>query len=121
MTDWSFWLELMSRPGVCARPVRSIDGTPSLIDAEILSGTRTRKEFERLRELLAGLTRLVEPDGIWELVAEARYGLARRGFQCAVVDLIIALTATHAGHALLARDRDFKLIRTTLDFDLQLV
>jgi predicted nucleic acid-binding protein len=55
---------------------------------------------------------------LWERVAEARFTLARRGFQAAILDLIIAFCALEASHTLLTRDRDFATIQTVLPFEL---
>jgi predicted nucleic acid-binding protein len=87
--------------------------------AEVLSGTALRADFELLGGLLEGLEWLPEPANVWERVAEARFTLARRGFQAAILDLIIALCALEANHTLLTRDRDFTRIQTVLPFQLE--
>ena len=86
--------------------------------AEVLSGTASRADFELLGGLLEGLEWIPEPANLWERVAEARFTLARRGFQAAILDLIIAFCALDAGHTLLTRDRDFARIQTVLPFEL---
>lgn len=88
--------------------------------AEVLSGTASRADFELLGRLLEGLEWLPEPANLWERVAEARFTLARRGFQAAILDLIIAFCALEASHILLTRDRDFSRIQTVLAFELEL-
>ena len=76
------------------------------VAAEVLSGARTRPEFDLLGRLLQGLDRLPEPDSVWERVAEHRFALARQGYKASLVDLVIALTALDGKHALLTRDTD---------------
>jgi predicted nucleic acid-binding protein len=39
---------------------------PGIIRAELLRGTKTKKEFNRLAELLRGLTYLPVPEEFWE-------------------------------------------------------
>jgi predicted nucleic acid-binding protein len=87
--------------------------------AEILSGTASRSDFVLLGGLLHGLEWLPEPANLWERIAQARFTLARRGFQAAILDLIIALCAMEASHTLLTRDRDFTRIQTVLPFELE--
>jgi predicted nucleic acid-binding protein len=87
--------------------------------AEVLSGTASRADFELLGGLLQGLEWLPEPANLWERIAEVRFTLARRGFQAAILDLIIGLCALDAGHTLLTRDRDFTRIETVLPFELE--
>jgi len=63
---------------------------------------------------------LVPPADVWERAAAARFGLARQGTQAHLVDLLIALSASHAGHALLTRDRDFTAIAQVVPLDVEL-
>ena len=89
------------------------------VHAEVLSGTASRADFELLGGLFQGLEWLPEPANLWERIAEARFTLARRGFQAAILDLIIGLCALEAGHTLLTRDRDFTRIQAVLPFELE--
>ncbi len=91
------------------------------IFAEILSGARSRPEFDRLRALLDSLPWLSLPGQAWERTADVRFSLARLGHQAAFADVLIALSAFHSGHRLLTRDQDFSTIRTVLPFDLELL
>jgi predicted nucleic acid-binding protein len=86
--------------------------------AEILSGARSRREFETLRSAFEGVDLLPDPPESWSRIAETRFALARRGTQAALVDLLIALTAAEAGHTLLTRDSDFERIAAVLPVDL---
>jgi hypothetical protein len=86
--------------------------------AEVLSGARSRREFETLRSALEGIDLIPDPPDAWPRIAEARFALARRGTQAALVDLLIALTAAEARHTLLTRDADFERIAAVLPVDL---
>lgn len=124
LADSSAWIAFLRGD---AAAVRRIDpllaegrvATAGAVYAEVLSGTASRGDFDLLSGLLHGLEWLPEPRDLWERVAEARFTLARRGFQAAIVDLVIALCALEARHTLLTRDRDFTRIRTVVPFELE--
>jgi predicted nucleic acid-binding protein len=46
--------------------------------------------------------------------------LARQGAQLHLVDLLIAVTALHASHTLLTRDRDFSAIARVIPVEVEL-
>ena len=87
--------------------------------AEVLSGARTRADFVRLKDAFEGLALLPEPADSWLRVAEARFALARRGTQAALVDILIALTAANAGHLVLTRDSDFRRIAAVVPVEIE--
>jgi len=89
--------------------------------AEVLSGAPTLAAYQRLRVTLDALEWLAGPADLWERVAHARFTLARQGIQATLADLLIAVTASHAGHSLLTRDRDFLRIRQVVPLDVVLV
>ena len=82
--------------------------------AELLSGASSRDVQARLQAHLKGIPWLPEPAGLWERAAEARFTLARQGYQSSLVDVLIALFAFDAGSSLLTRDRDYKSISVVL-------
>ncbi|MGE5275694.1 MAG: PIN domain-containing protein [Acidobacteriota bacterium] len=88
--------------------------------AEVVSGARTSRDFELLKDLLKGLEWLPEPEDLWERLAEYRFALARRGRQSALVDLMVGIAAMDSGALLLTRDRDFSRIQTVLPLELEL-
>jgi predicted nucleic acid-binding protein len=73
-----------------------------------------------LRARFAALTTLDSPPDIWDRIAAARFSLARQGTQAHLVDLLIALTASTAGHTLLTRNRDFARIERVVALDVEL-
>lgn len=91
-----------------------------VIDAEVVSGARTSRDFELLKDLFKGLEWLPEPEDLWERLAEYRFALARRGRQTALVDLMVGIFAMDSGALLLTRDRDFSRIQTVLPLELEL-
>jgi predicted nucleic acid-binding protein len=88
--------------------------------AEVLSGAGSRAEVDRLKDLLAGLERLPDPTDLWDQAAEARYTLARKGYQASLVDLVIALTCLDAGSTLVTRDRDFRAISRVVPLEVEI-
>lgn len=91
------------------------------IVAEVLSGTKTRADFARVKSAFEGLDLLPDPVDAWPRVGEARFALARRGTQAALIDVLIALTAADAGHGLLTRDSDFRRIAAVVPVELEKV
>jgi len=83
---------------------------PGIIKAELLRGTKNKKEFARLKDLLKGLTHLPVDEAFWEKLAEFSFGLFRKGVVVPLVDTYIALVCIENGALLLHRDRHFDLI-----------
>ena len=90
------------------------------VEAELLSGARTSREFAALKALAEGLEAVSDPDRMWARVRDYRFALARGGFLAGLIDLVIAATAFDAGLPLLTRDRDFERIRTVVPIELDL-
>ncbi len=90
------------------------------IVAEVTSGARNPGAFRQLCARLGSLTTLEPPPDVWDQAATARFSLARQGVQAHLVDLLIALTASTAGHTLLTRDRDFAAIARVVPLDVEL-
>ena len=90
------------------------------VEAELLSGARTSREFAALKALAEGLEAVPDADRMWARVRDYRFALARGGFLAGLIDLVIAATAFDAGLPLLTRDRDFQRIRTVVPIELDL-
>jgi predicted nucleic acid-binding protein len=124
LVDSSVWIDFFRGE---AHTVRRIDSALEQdrvavcgpIVAEVLSGTRTHADFARVKAAFEGLTLLADPPDAWPRVGEARFALARRGTQAALIDVLIALTAAEASHALLTRDSDFRRIATVVPVELE--
>lgn len=124
VVDTSAWISFFRGDAAATRRIDPLlaDGSAAVtgpILAEVLSGAVSRTEFERLRASFGGLERLVDPPELWDRVAEARYALARRGHQAALIDLSIAITCHDGGDTLLTRDRDFRSIARVIPIELQ--
>jgi predicted nucleic acid-binding protein len=88
--------------------------------AEVLSGASSLALFDRLKQLFAGVDHVSDSVDQWERAAEARFALARKGYQASLIDLTIALACVDGRHALLTRDRDFRAIRRVLPLELEI-
>ncbi len=124
LIDSSAWIDFFRglRPAVSRIDPLLAEGsaaTTEIIRAEITSGARTRKDFERLSTAFSSLELLPIPANIWRHVAEARFALARRGVQAGIIDLTIALIAERESVRLLTRDRDFKRIASIVPVALE--
>ncbi len=118
LIDTSVWIELLRRGGG-ASPLEGFlrDGlacTNGLIKAEILSGAASDAELRELETGLSALVFLPDPPGMWERIAQARYRLARRGWQAGIADLIVADSACRHDKALATLDRDFVRIGSVM-------
>jgi len=125
LVDTSGWIAFFRGEGQAVSRIDPLlaDGRVAItgpISAEVLSGARSRKEFDLLKRLLEGLEWLPEPSDLWEKVVEQRFALARKGFQASLIDLTIALSALEAGDALMTRDRGFSKIQDLVPFELDL-
>ena len=83
---------------------------PGIIKAELLRGTRTKSEFNRLSELLKGITYLPVPDEFWERLSEFSFQLFRKGIAVPLTDTYIALLCLENKVPILHRDKHFDLI-----------
>ncbi len=124
LADTSAWVAFLRGDAAAVRRIDPLlaEGRLAIsgaVYAEVLSGTTLRGDFDLLSGLLHGLAWLREPGDLWERIAEWRFALARRGFQAAILDLIIAVCALEARHTLLTRDRDFLRIQTVVPFELE--
>lgn len=118
--DTSVWLDYFRGKGLDAKVDQLIrEGlvcTHGLIKAEVLSGAQNEKEFHRLADGFDALPLLIDPTNLWERVGRARYQLARKGYQCAVADLVIAVNAHSHEKFLFSLDSDFQRIHTIVPF-----
>ena len=83
---------------------------PGIIRAELLRGTKTKKEFNRLAELLRGLTYLPALEEFWEKLSAFSFDLFRKGIAVPFVDTYIALVCLENHASILHRDKHFDMI-----------
>jgi len=83
---------------------------PGIIKAELLRGAKTKKEFNRLADLLKALTYLPVPETIWDKLAEFSFQLFRKGITVPLADTYIALLCIENKALILHQDKHFDLI-----------
>lgn len=115
--DTSAWIEAFRPSGGLefADLVKRLIGSgfvllPGIVKAELLRGTKTRTEFDRLKDLLEGLAYVPITESFWDELADFSFTLFRKGVKVPLVDTIIALTTIQNDAALLHRDRHFDMI-----------
>lgn len=123
LVDTSVWVEMFR--GEDSKTVRTLGEllrqglvcTNGLIRAEILSGARSPADYKRLEDGLTALDCLADPPSLWPTVSQARYRLARDGFQAGIADLIVAACAAHHKKTLLTLDGAFRKIQGVMPFE----
>ena len=83
---------------------------PGIIKTELLRGTKNKKEFERLDDLLKGLEYLPVFDDFWEKLSRFSFSLFRKGATVPLTDTYIALLCIENNVSILHRDKHFDLI-----------
>ncbi len=74
---------------------------------ELLSGTRSEREFRELKEELEALAFLEITPAVWERAFRLGYELRRAGLTLPMVDVLLAALALEHGCLLLHADRHF--------------
>ena len=122
LVDTSIWIRFFHVAG--STEARVLDHLISLglvatcapIRAEVVSGARSKQEFDRLNDSFDALVALEPPPEMWRHIGEHRFALARRGHQASIVDVMIALTAQAHHAALWTLDEDFTRLSTVIPF-----
>jgi predicted nucleic acid-binding protein len=83
---------------------------PGIIKTELLRGTKNKKEYNRLNELLKGLEYLPVPEEFWEKLSLFSFDLLRKGITVPLIDTYIALLCIEKNALILHRDKHFDLI-----------
>ena len=83
---------------------------PGIIKTELLRGTRTKGEFNRLSDLIKGLAYLPVAEKFWDKLSEFSFQLFRKGISAPLTDAYIALLCIENKALLLHRDKHFELI-----------
>jgi predicted nucleic acid-binding protein len=83
---------------------------PGIIKTEILRGTKNKKEYNQLNDLLKGLEYLPVSDDFWEKLSLFSFRLFRKGVTVPLTDTYIALLGIENNAPILHRDKHFDLI-----------
>lgn len=89
-----------------------------IIKIELLSGTKTKKEFSKLKMRLDALPEIAMDQAIWEEAQKVAFELRKKGISIPLVDTIILSSAKSMDCTLAHKDRHFdlagKVIKTKL-------
>jgi len=83
---------------------------PGIIKTELLRGTKNKKEYNQLNDLLKGLEYLPVSDDFWEKLSRFSFRLFRKGVTVPLSDTYIALLGIENNASILHRDKHFDLI-----------
>lgn len=83
---------------------------PGIIKAELLRGTKSKKEYDRLSDLLKGLTYFPVPEEFWQRLSRFSFGLFRNEVIVPLTDTYIALLCIENNALILHWDKHFDLI-----------
>ena len=115
--DTSVWIESF-RPGsgksfqrlVKDLIVQNLVLMPGIIRTELLRGTKTKREYNQLNQMLKGLAYLAVHDDFWERLSEFSFQLFRKGVVVPLTDTYIALLCIENQASVLHRDKHFDMI-----------
>ena len=83
--------------------------TTGIIRLELLSGTRTETEYERLKKRLSALETIETNASLWDMACSFGFKLRREGVTIPYTDILVATCAIYSGCILLHADRHFDL------------
>lgn len=83
---------------------------PGIIKVELLRGTKNKREYDQLSDLLKGLTYLPVPEEFWERLSKFSFTLFRKGVVVPLTDIYIALLCIENNAPILNCDKHFDLI-----------
>ena len=83
---------------------------PGIIKTELLRGTKNKKEYNQLNQMLTGLTYLAVGEDFWERLSDFSFQLFRKGITVPLTDTYIALLCIENQASLLHRDKHFDMI-----------
>jgi predicted nucleic acid-binding protein len=117
LVDTSAWLHALRKESVPAVKSRvdellkdNMVVTTAMIKLEILGGTKTDKEFKRLKNYLDALDDLEISGQQWEKAYELSFSLRRKGLTIPYTDILIAACALTADLTLMHVDAHFDAI-----------
>ena len=83
---------------------------PGIIKTELLRGTKNKKEYNLLNQMLTGLTYLAVDENFWERLSSFSFQLFRKGITVPLTDTYIALLCIENEANLLHLDKHFDMI-----------
>ena len=91
----------------------------SIIKLELLAGTRTKKEFSRLKLRLDALPEIEINQAVWEAAQIMAFDLRKKGVRIPLIDIIILSSGKSSNSTLVHKDKHFKLAGKYLNINLK--
>ena len=88
--------------------------TTGIIKLELLGGTRTKGEFQRLKIMLESLDSVDTDKDIWESCYKLAFNLRRKGITIPYTDIVIAACAEKTNATILHSDSHFDIMNKKL-------
>ncbi len=120
---WLFALRKNFHPVIKARIekllMESEVAINGMIELELLGGTRSEKEYDRLRRRLEGLYYIEADRSLWETSSKLAFDLKRKGLNLPYTDIFIAASALKEKAVLIHADSHFDLISKHTDLKVE--
>lgn len=84
--------------------------TTGIIRLELLGGTRTESEYQRLRNRLLVLGSIKSDESLWDMASDLAFKLRRKGVTVPYTDILIAACALSSECILLHADNHFDIM-----------
>ena len=85
--------------------------TTGMVKLELLGGTKSENEFQRLKSRLDALDSVKCDSGLWEDAYDLAFSLRRKGITVPYTDILIASCALKIGAILVHSDIHFDMIK----------
>ncbi len=126
MIDTSVWIFALSK-NFLPRIKEKVDALlkenrvaiSPIIKLELLEGTRTKKEFERLKSRLDSLYEIRINDNVWQKAAEMAFSLRRKRITVPCTDILISASTLSERAVILHADEHFNLIAKNFDLSVK--
>ena len=93
--------------------------TTGIVKLEILGGTKTQNEFERLKTRLDSLDMVETDTALWEEAYRLSFELRRKGITVPYTDILIAACALRTESTVVHADAHFDLMAKHIDLKVE--
>ena len=93
--------------------------TTGIINLELLSGAKTKSEYQRLKNRLTALENITTDETLWDMALDLAFKLRRKGVTVPLTDILIAACALSEKCVLLHADNHFDLIARHINLDVE--
>jgi predicted nucleic acid-binding protein len=120
---WLFALKKNFHPAIKERIelvlIESDVATNGIIELELLGGTKSEREYNRLKSRLDALYYIEATKSLWDLSSKLAFDLRRKGVTAPYTDIFIAASALKEKAILLHADSHFDVIAEYTDLKVE--